>query len=50
MELMFKMDLVWWIDFFVGYMLPVFGFIIAACVIVLVISAIAERRNKLYER
>lgn len=50
MALIFKMDFVWWIDIFIGYMLPVFGFIIATCIVVLIISTISERRSKLYER
>ena len=50
MALIFKMDLVWWINFFVQYALPVFGFIIVTCIIVLIISTISERRSKLYEK
>ena len=50
MELIFKMDFVWWIDIFVGYVLPVFGVIISTCLTVLFISFMSERRRVSYER
>ena len=50
MKLIFEMDFVWWIDFFIGYMLPVFGFIMAICVATLMNLSISDRRDELYER
>ena len=50
MKLIFEMDFVWWIDFFIGYMLPVFGFIMTIFVATLMNLSISDRRDELYER
>ena len=48
--LIFKMDLVWWIDFFIQYVLPVAGFIVSMCLVKLMNLTISDRRDELYER
>lgn len=48
--LIFKMDLAWWIDFFIQYVLPVVGFIAAMCLVKLMNLTISDRRDELYER
>lgn len=51
MALIFKMDLVWWIDIFIQYVLPALAFVIAIWFLILVILVIGTfRRGKRYER
>lgn len=38
MALVFKMDLVWWIDIFIGRVLPVLAFVIAILSLILAID------------
>lgn len=48
MALIFKMDLVWWIDIFIQFVLPVLAFVIAILSLILAISTF--RRGKRYEK
>lgn len=40
MALIFKMDLVWWIDIFIRYVLPALGLIILILGIIIVVAVV----------
>lgn len=48
MALIFKMDLVWWIDIFIQFVLPALAFVVAILSLVLAIDTF--RRCKRYEK
>lgn len=48
MALIFKMDLVWWIDIFIQFVLPALAFVIAILSLILAIDTL--RRGKRYEK